>query len=327
MPKLREPPKKDDAVASAAAGEQDKPFEQTEQQEQQEEVVGQQPDDNADELKRQLEALRKSEATARQQAQQAATERDQAVRYAQERNAALFKSQQDVVDSRLDSIKNGLAAADAEILEAKNAFRMAAVEQDVDAQVAAQERLAEATTNKVNLENGKVALERAIKAEQERVKEQRELQQQQPQGDALDRTSLPQTAKNWLRAHPDYLTDQRKNAKIQSLHWDVLDEGHQPFSDSYYESLETHLGMRSKPRQNAAEDDEEEVQPTRKSVVSAPVSRDAPSSSGNRSGGVVRLTTAQREAAKMAGISETEYAKQLVALNTAKANGNYGGQP
>ena len=320
MPKLREPPnKEDDAVVNAAANEQEN------QVEQQEEAVVQQ-DDNAEELKRQLEALRKSESAARQQAQQAAAERDQAIRYAQERNVALSRSQQEAVDSRLDSIKNGLAAADAEILEAKHAFRIAAVEQDVDAQVAAQERLAEATTNKVNLENGKAALERAIKAEQER-RAQQQTQQQQPQGDALDQTSLPQTAKNWLRAHPDYLSDPRKNAKIQSLHWDVLDEGHQPFTDSYYESLEVHLGIRSKSRQDAADDDEEEVQPARKSVVSAPVSRDVPSSSGSRSSGSIRLTAAQREAAKMAGISEAEYAKQLVNLNSAKANGSYGGQP
>lgn len=321
MPRLREPPVKEEKVDAAVVDGQDKPFEQPEQQE--EEVVVKQQDDNAEELKRQLEALRKSESAARQQAQQAAAERDQAIRYAQERNVALSQSQKETVNSRLDSINSGLAAADNAIEEAKNAFRMASVEQDIDAQVAAQERLAEAKANKVNLMNGKTALERAIQAEQERVK----TQQQQPQGDALDRTNLPQTAKNWLRAHPEYMTDHRKNAKIQSLHWDVLDEGHEPFSHAYYESLETHLGLRAKPRQEAAEDDAEEAQPARRSVVSAPVSREAPSSSGARSNSPIRLTAAQREAAKLAGISETEYAKQLVNLNNAKANGNYGGAP
>lgn len=321
MPKLREPPKKDDeALANegntALAGEDEK----------QDEVVVLAPDDNADELRRQLEILRKSENEARQQAQQAATERDQAFRYAQERNVALSASQKDAVDSRLDSIKSGLATAEAEIEEAKNAFRMASIEQDIDAQVSAQERLAQANANKVNLMNGKSALERAIQTEQDRLKAQQQTHQQQPQGDALDRTNLPQTAKNWLRAHPDYMTDQRKNAKIQSLHWDVVDEGHQPFSDSYYVSLEQHLGLRDKPRRNAAEDESDD-EPTQRPIVSAPVSREAPSGSGTRSGAPVRLSTAQREAAKMAGISETEYAKQLVALNQAKANGNYGGAP
>lgn len=320
MPKLREPPKKDDeAIANdgntALAGENEK----------QDAVVVLAPDDNADELRRQLEVLRKSENEARQQAQQATTERDQAFRYAQERNVALSHSQKEAVDSRLDSIKSGLATAEAEIEEAKNAFRMASIEQDIDAQVSAQERLAQANANKVNLLNGKSALERAIQTEQDRLKAQQQVQQQQPQGDALDRTNLPQTAKNWLRAHPDYMTDQRKNAKIQSLHWDVVDEGHAPFSDTYYESLEQHLGMRAKPRQIASEDDPEDE--PRRVNVSAPVSREIPTSSGNRSTGTIRLTAAQREAAKMAGITEVEYGKQLVALNQAKANGSYGGQP
>lgn len=326
MPKLREPPNKEEEKKPViTAGEQIEPFEQDGQQEE-ETVVTSQQDDNAEELKRQLEALRRSESAARQQAMQAAAERDQAIRYAQERNIALGQSQKEAIESRLDSINNGLAAADAEIEEAKNAFRMASVEQDIDAQVAAQERLAEAKANKVNLTNGKTALERAIQAERERLKAQP--QQPQQQGDALDRTNLPQTAKNWLRAHPEYLSDPRKNAKIQSLHWDVLDEGHQPFSDEYYASLEVHLGLRSKPRQDVADDDdEEEVQPTRRSVVSAPVSREAPSSSGKRSSGEIRLTQLEREAAKMAGITETEYAKQLAVLRKAKANGSYGGQP
>lgn len=320
MPKLREPPNKDEEEVKAAAAS-----EQEQQLERQEEAVVQ-PDDNSEELKRQLETLRRSESAARQQAQQAAAERDQAIRYAQERNVALSRSQKDAVDSRLDSIKNGLAAAEAEIEEAKNAFRMASIEQDIDAQVAAQERLAEAKANKVNLTNGKAALERAMEQEQERIKNQPPPQPQQ-QGDGLDRTNLPQTAKNWLRAHPEYLSDPRKNSKIQSLHWDVLDEGHEPFSQAYYESLEVHLGLRSKPRQEVAEDDEEVVQPVRRSVVSAPVSREAPSSGGERSNSPVRLTAAQREAAKASGITETEYAKQLVVLRQAKANGSYGGQP
>lgn len=320
MPKLREPPKQEgkEEEAVIAAGEQ--------QEAAQQEAVEQQ-DDNAEELKRQLETLKRSESAARQQALQAANERDQALRYAQERNVALSRSQKDATDSRLESINSGIAAATAEIDEAKNAFRMASVEQDIDAQVAAQERLAEAKANIVNLNNGKAALERAIQQEQERIKNQPPVQQQQ--GDQLDRTNLPQTAKNWLRAHPEYLTDTRKNAKIQSLHWDVLDEGHQAFTEDYYESLEQHLGLRDKPRRNAAEDEEvEDVQPARKSVVSAPVSREAPSSSGERGGsGQVRLTLAQRDAAKTAGITETEYAKQLGVLKQAKANGSYGGQP
>jgi len=330
MPRIREPKvQEEEEKPAVTAGEQPESFGL--QDPERDEAVLQQQDDNAEDLRRQLEALRRSEDAARQRAIQAEQQRDQAMRYAQERHTAASNSQRDAVTSRMDSINSGLAAAEAEIEEAKNAFRMAAVEQDIDAQVAAQMRLTEANTNKVNLTNGKAALERAIQTEKERLETQQRQQAQQPQpqqqqGDGLDNTNLPQTAKNWLRAHPEYMSDPRKNAKIQSLHWDVVDEGHQPFSDDYYASLEQHLGLRSKPRQDDADDEQEEVQPTRRSVVSAPVSREAPSSTG-RPAGQVRLTALQREAAKMAGITETEYAKQLTELNRAKANGSYGGQP
>lgn len=330
MPKLREPQKKEEEKPVVTAGQQQEPFEPPAPEVIEPEPAPQ-PDDNTEELKRQVAALRQSELTARQQAAQAALQRDQAIQYAQERDAAFNRSRQEASDSRLEAITSGMAAAEAEIEEAKKAFRMSVIEQDVDAQVAANERLAEAKANLVNLTNGKAALERAITAEKERlqqVQQQRQQQAQQPQGDQLDRTNLPQTAKNWLRAHPEYLTDPRKNAKIQSLHWDVLDENHEPFSAAYYVSLEEKLGLRSKPRQNVAEEEfEDDNPPPRKAIVSAPVSREAPSSTGNRQPGLVRLTSAQREAAKMAGITEAEYAKQVIELNKQKANGAYGGQP
>ena len=59
-------------------------------------------------------------------------------------------------------------------------------------------------------------------------------------------------------------------------------------------------------------------------MVSAPVSREAPSANGSRQSANIRLTASQREAAKMAGISETEYAKQLQKLQKEKSDGNYG---
>jgi hypothetical protein len=63
---------------------------------------------------------------------------------------------------------------------------------------------------------------------------------------------------------------------------------------------------------------------------SAPVSRQMPSSydelrSGVRSGGAITLGAAEKEAAKIAGVSEEEYAYQLLRLQEFKRNGHYGG--
>ena len=80
-----------------------------------------------------------------------------------------------------------------------------------------------------------------------------------------------------------------------------------------------------KPRPPPAEPSHEERMG---GLVSAPVSRGIPTGSykpaGSRS---ITLTAAQREAARMAGVSEAEYARQLLRLSQEKERGNYQGQP
>jgi hypothetical protein len=48
----------------------------------------------------------------------------------------------------------------------------------------------------------------------------------------------------WLRAHPEYVRDQRKNAKLQAAHADALAEGHDPTSAGYLEHVERFVGLR-----------------------------------------------------------------------------------
>jgi phage I-like protein len=61
--------------------------------------------------------------------------------------------------------------------------------------------------------------------------------------------------------------------------------------------------------------------------VSAPVTRDVPNASGKRqSNGKVTLTPREVEAAKIAGITVEEYAKQKVRKEEMVASGEYGEQ-
>lgn len=62
-----------------------------------------------------------------------------------------------------------------------------------------------------------------------------------------------------------------------------------------------------------------------RSFFSAPVSREAMSWTGRREDrpGSITLTAEQKSAAKIAGISEVEYCRQLIRLKEAKANGDY----
>jgi len=64
--------------------------------------------------------------------------------------------------------------------------------------------------------------------------------------------------------------------------------------------------------------------PRRSPPVSAPISREAPSYSGSPAKrGQVQLSAAQREAARIAGVDEFTYAKNLTELERRKAAGMY----
>ena len=266
-------------------------------------------------LQKQLEELRKSEEFQRNRAEQAAKEREEALKRAQERDVEVVKFQKEATQSQLDHVSTALSAAQAEAESAKRDIKTAITNADPDAQTEAYERLAAARANISKLEDGKFELEARVKAEP-KPEVRQEPKQVQP--------TLPETALSWLRAHPQYLNDPEKNAQIQWLHHVVVKEGKSAFSPEYFNSMEEHLGLREAPKEP-----EKPQEQQRTNIVSAPVSREVPSSgTGTRQkNGTVTLTALEKEAAKDAGVTETEYAKQKLRLLEAKANGQYtGGQ-
>jgi hypothetical protein len=125
--------------------------------------------------------------------------------------------------------------------------------------------------------------------------------------------TVPEGARGWLRAHPEYLGDPEKNAQIRHAHLVAAREtGDEEFGPHYYERLEHHLGLRPQrqPQQSARQ-----VAPRpamqRHTSVSAPPTRDSISmATGRPTGGRVHLSGEEREFAAMLGLSETDYAAE-----------------
>lgn len=218
----------------------------------------------------------------------------------------------------------------------------------------------------------------------------------EPANDAVDvdavlaSVDLPPLAKHWLKNNPDYLYDPEKNARIQALHYVLVDDGYEEYGQDYFLEMDRRLNghggvpfteekhidrltrlqrelddVKSLPPEeqdiplaeikrefaeieaempeptpaqkamvearlysNARQSAPVRHEPSRRVPVSAPPSRE-PSWSNRQSLGRnarITLTAQQREAAKIAGISETEYAANLLRLMQAKADGHYGGQ-
>lgn len=263
--------------------------------------------DAAADLKKQIEGLRRAEELQRQGRERAENERQEALRRAREYQQQITVKSAEVTQSRFDAVTNGIAAATAEAETAQRDLEAAILGADAKAQADAQRRIARAESNLSRLEEGKAALEAEYRASQAQP------QPQQQPVDPIDAWNLPDTAKTWLKGHRDYVTDPRKNAKIQALHWDIVDEGHEAFSTTYFESMERHLGLREPVQQ----------QPQKGPIVSAPVSRDVPGTVASKPS-QIRLSAAQREAAKISGVSEVDYAKNLIKFEQEKAVGNYG---
>jgi hypothetical protein len=133
---------------------------------------------------------------------------------------------------------------------------------------------------------------------------------------------------------------QEHRDSLGELHRDALDSGLIDMSPQYESYMNHRLTtLRSQHpaaaashlvdemQARAAQDREPEPpQPRQRTpMVSAPVSREAPSSYGGsgNSPNRIRLTREQSEFARLSGVSESEYAKQLIKLDEMKRNGDY----
>lgn len=331
MPRLREPPKRE-TPAQAAVEEhlEDQGADTGLEQEGDTLVDLPEAEDAVDHeaenasLKQQLETMKRNETDLRRQAEEGNRAREDADRRLQERQQELARSQKEARDAEASSVESALAAAKVEADSAEQDIERAAEVGDFKAQAQAQRRLAVASSRIDRLEEGKAAIE-ARAAQPVAATQTQEGSASPSVEQVLARSGLPAEAKSWLRKHSDYLMDARKNAKIQSLHYDVMEDGVAPFSAEYFERIEEELGMKQKAAAHDEADDERPV-PAKKQAVSvqAPVSREVPNSNGQRPTGKVRLTPAEYDHAKAAGVTPEVYMANKLKLKKMRDDGEYG---
>ena len=267
-------------------------------------------------LQKQIDALRKSEEIQRARADQAEHDRQQAVQRVQTQETEVSKFRKEAYQSQYDAVSTALAAAQSESDSAKRDIKTAINNGDVDAQTDAYERLANARSNISKLEDGKYELEARLKAVPERV----ESVTQQPQ----QKDNTPDSVKEWLGKHPEYMRDHRKNVKLQSSHYDAVEAGYSYGSQDYIDYMDISLGFKQAAQAPSQEQNRPVAPQQRTSIVSAPVSREAPSTPNSGRDSEIRLTPLEREAAKISGITEKVYAENLRKMKKMKANGTYG---
>lgn len=245
--------------------------------------------------------LARRAADAETAAQQAARERDTVAK--------------ELTSTRASTVDDGIASATQAIDAAKKEIKTAGEAGDYGAQADAYDRLADARSrlNRLNEAKADLDVQRAEPVRGRVEAPRQEPVQQRVTDDPVERAVAGMDTRDatWLRQHPEYITDQKKNAKIRAAHFDAMSElgesaVHTP---AYYEHLETYVGLRSDaaPQNgngrvevvvngNGAAPAKPVIKPASRRAPVAPV-QSSGSAIGNGGGGTVRLSQKQADAA------------------------------
>ena len=254
------------------------------------------PEDGLEKLKKQLDE-EKAARIAADQARQAAEQR------AHEAATAEVQAKTEKQGTELEFLTTTIASLtqNSDALESRYAEALAA--QDYTAAAKVQRAMSDNAAKLQRLEEGKAQLEKAPKPQMRQFT------------DPVERfaAGLDAPSAAWIRAHPDYVRDPKKNAELMAAHQIAIARGHAGGEPAYFASIERTLDLaRPDP---VAEADPSASQATggrRTAPASAPVSR-----GGGGTGSTprtVRLTSEQVEMAGNMGMTPAEYAKHMMAL-------------
>jgi len=253
-------------------------------------------EDKADELKEYSEGVQKRIAKLTRKMREAERQREEAIAFAEAANKQ--KSELEGRLSKLDKsytsefenrVKTNMAAA-------KLALKNAIESQNVEAQIAAQEQIANLTMDGARLNAMKVAEE--TKPEPSKDVNITPQRTQQPATDPK--------AEDWALRNPWFGNDSAMTYTAFDLHKKLVEEeGFDPKSDEYYAEVDKRIRLEFPHKFDKVEDTStERVKPTQ-NVASAKRS----ASTGRRK--TVKLTPSQVAIAKRLGVPLEDYAKQL----------------
>lgn len=268
------------------------------------------PDAGPSALEKQLLASQEAERLARERADTA------------ERDARTARQERDEIktasaDTEKELLVNSLTSAQAEESAAQAEFEKAFEAGDAKAMAAAQSKIGRAAAKVLNYEGAVAQFETEAKVTKEAP------ERPEPQVDivtAIDRDpKLMPKEREWLKAHPEVLTDTGINAELSVGYARALRAGHRRGTEAYFQYLDEFLGYAEPARANTEDGGERNEE--RASVVSAPVSRDNRSSVTNQrlTPTQVKLTPQQREMAALSGLSDIEYARGLQQMHADKS--------
>jgi len=287
-----------------------------------------QPAPSADDaLVRAAEATRRAEELQRANAE--------LIRRDREREEQLSREQTGREEAEYNSVLTAIAAQQGSLAKAKAEYAAAAGAGDWEAAAEAQDAMTSARTELVDLERGKQSFEsRRAEAPPQKSPPAPAAAAPPDFDQKVAALGVPDNAKSWLRQHPELVNDAAKNEELGAAHLYLTKAKKiEPFSQAYFDALDNEFGFKAAPAAAPEPEPQPQPQPQRRSIpMTAPVSRDVPTASGQRQpSSKVTLTAEERQIARTSFTAsdmtneqkELLYARNKQKLAQQRANGAY----
>jgi len=226
--------------------------------------------------------------------EEAARMQEEALRYAQQIKAENDRLKKTLDEGEATLISQAKGRIDAQLDKAKAAYKAAYESGDPDALLAAQEQLTTIQNEKYRVDN---------------YKPQQRVQQQAPQPTyqqpAAQLPKVDQKALEWGKRNDWFEKDPEMTGYAYGLHEKLVKQGIDPRSDQYYDEIDKAVRRVFPDKFDVGQIEEEAPQRQHGSLGAAP-------SKTTKKPRTVRLTSTQASLAKRLGLTNEQYAAQLM---------------
>lgn len=265
-------------------------------------------DQYSDDVKERFKQMKKVWNDERRAKEAAAREREEALKFAQAQMEENKRLKQRLGVGERVFIQEVTKAANTELAVAKDKLKQAYESGDAENIAAAQEAMTDAKLRLKQYEGFRPSLQE----EESRVQENYQVTTPQAPAQAID-----PKADAWKRNNTWFGVDEEMTALALGLHEKLVRSGVDPRGDEYYQQIDATMRRRFP---EAFEDAEEETRPQREvaktATKSKPSTNVAPVTRGTAPR-QIRLTATQVALAKKLGLSNEQYARELMKLENA----------
>lgn len=260
------------------------------------------PDDDdlesySESVQKRIKKLKFEYHEAERQKQEAARMREEAINYAKQIQAENERLRQNLHRNEGSLVEQAKARVESELNSAKSAYRAAYESGDPEGVLEAQTKLTQLQNDLYRLQN--------YRPQQVQQPQPRQPEPQIPQ--KAEDVELTPAQKEWLGRNEWWGRDRRMTSFALGVHEELVHSGVVPDSERYYTEIDKEL-RKVFPDKFSDAADQEEVSPRQRKAanVVAPAARSA------KTPRKVKLTSTQAAIAKRLGLTNEQYAAQLM---------------